>query len=107
MRASYGGNDPEAVAAWHRLQALAESADLLVLDDVGAEGKGDDLRAELLRIVDARQNAGLPILATSNYGTDTISQPAPAGCGMDLRLASRFGRLRPVLMGTTDFRRMR
>jgi hypothetical protein len=106
MRASYGG-DPEGMATWHRLQAFAEAADLLVLDDVGAEGKGDDLRAEILRIVDCRQSAGLPILATSNYSTDTISQPTPAGCGMDPRLASRFGRLRPVLMGTTDFRRVR
>lgn len=106
MRASYS-REPESVAAWHRLQAHAESADLLILDDVGAEGAGDDLRAELLRIVDARQSAGLCIVATSNYAVDVIGQPAPVGCGMDPRLVSRFSRLRPLLMGTEDHRRGR
>lgn len=104
MRASYS-REPGAIATWQRLQAECEAADLLILDDVGAEGGGDDLRAELLRIVDLRQNAGQYIVATSNYTTTAAVDPPPHGCGMDPRLASRFGRLAALDMGQIDHRR--
>lgn len=106
LRASYT-NEPGAVLAWQRLQAHAEAADLLILDDVGAEPAGDDFRAELLRIVDCRQNASMPIVATSNLHLDSLHLPPPSGCSMDARLASRFGRLRAMSLGSTDHRRAR
>lgn len=106
LRASYT-NEPGAVLAWQRLQSHAEAADLLILDDVGAEPAGDDFRAELLRIVDCRQNADMPIVATSNLHLDSLYLPPPSGCSMDARLASRFARLRSVSLGTVDHRRVR
>lgn len=107
MRASYGGGSPEDKAKWHRLQAQAESCDVLCLDDVGSEGTGDDLRAELLRIVDLRQEAGSIIVASSNIRKGNLILPPPKGCGMDERLASRFGLLREVVMEPVDYRKAR
>ena len=104
MRASYS-REPGAIATWQRLQAECEAADLLILDDVGAESDGDVWRAELLRIVDVRQNCGAYIVATSNYTTANAVEAAPKGCGMDPRLASRFGRLAALDMGQIDHRR--
>lgn len=107
MRASYGGSSPEDKAKWFRMQAQAESCDVLCLDDVGSEGTGDDLRAELLRIVDLRQEAGSIIVASSNIRKGNLALPPPKGCGMDERLASRFGLLREVIMEPVDYRKAR
>jgi hypothetical protein len=107
MRASYGGSSPEDKAKWFRLQAHAESCDVLCLDDVGSEGAGDDLRAELLRIVDLRQDARSIIVASSNIRKANLTAPPPKGCGMDERLASRFGMLREVVMEAVDYRKAR
>lgn len=106
MRASYG-KEPDKLSAWQTLQSQMEAADVLLLDDVGAEGSGDDIRAELLRIVDMRIRERLPMVATSNYDQGRLSATAPAGPGMDPRLASRFGALAPVYMGDIDHRKLR
>lgn len=81
---------PAMFAPW--AQVLAESRDamrtreasprlarcakvpVLALDDLGAERPTDYARDELLRIVNARYDRGLPTIATSNYNVGELGE---------------------------------
>jgi len=81
MRESYSG-DKES---WIAKMARWVSVPFLVVDDIGAEGSGKDVSDFLYRIADARHNAMLATIYTSNVG------PALLGnSGMDPRTVSRI-----------------
>lgn len=63
LRDSYNDHSPEREAAL--LEPLAE-AQLLVLDDLGAESPTDWMRDRLYLIVNRRYEAGLPMIVTTN-----------------------------------------
>jgi DNA replication protein DnaC len=102
LRASYGSGSPEAKAAWNRTEAACQSADLCILDDLGAEGRGDDLRAWLLWLVDLRANDGLATVCTSNLSLQQLGEN-----GADQRMVSRLSRLTAVQFGSRDYRKAR
>lgn len=102
LRASYGSGSPEAKAAWSRAEAACQTADLTILDDIGAEGRGDDLRAWLLWLVDLRANDGLATVCTSNLSLQQLGEN-----GADQRMVSRLSRLTAVQFGSRDYRKVR
>jgi DNA replication protein DnaC len=73
LRDSY--NDSHRARASERtlLQTLYE-ADLLILDDLGAERASDWGRERLLLVVDHRWNQRLPNIITTNETPDTLAQ---------------------------------
>lgn len=51
---------------------IYRTCELLVLDDVGSEKKGDWQRAELFRVINDRISSGLMTIITSNYAQSEI-----------------------------------
>jgi chromosomal replication initiation ATPase DnaA len=74
LRDSYGRRRDEEDEEEEDPLAALIAADLLVLDDVGAERGTDWARDVLLRIVDRRYVARRPMLVTSNYRPKELAQ---------------------------------
>lgn len=82
----------------------AERAKILILDDVGAEMGGDDVRAVLHRLVDYRWENELPTLVTSNFTPEQLGAEAMGKKRLDARIVSRFSSYFTVTVGGPDFR---
>lgn len=77
---------------------------MLILDDVGVEISGDDVRAILHRLVDHRWEHELPTLVTSNFTPAQLGDPALGAKRVDERIVSRFSSYFAVTVGGPDFR---
>lgn len=82
----------------------AERAKVLILDDVGAEMGGDDVRAVLHRLVDYRWENNLPTLVTSNFTPEQLGAESMNNKRLDARIVSRFSSYFTVTVGGPDFR---
>lgn len=70
IRAAIGRGDEEAACVLETYQ----QAPLLVLDDIGAERVTDWVREQLFLIIDARYQAMLPTLVTTNDSLETLEE---------------------------------
>lgn len=102
IRAGYG-SDLEAAADWRRREAEACAQALLVLDDLGTQGNGEDLNRALYLIADARWRAGLATIVTSNAKPDDMLPGTQTKGGLDPRVVSRLAPY-VVAVGGKDWR---
>lgn len=76
--------------------AEAETADLLLLDDVGAASVSDWSRSRLFALLDARWTQGLPTIVTSNLSqkrlAEHIGERATSRLGQHLTVVTLTGR---------------
>lgn len=63
-------------------------ADVLVLDDVGTEGSGDDVTPHMFRLMERR--AGKPTIYTSNYGRKQLAERSPEWGKLTSRMAANL-----------------
>jgi len=87
---------PAAMAA---LEAL-EEADVVVIDDLGAEHRTDFSEAELTMLLDALTERGAAVVVTSNLDYETLASQ------LGMRIASRVAGLARPLQITGPDRRM-
>jgi hypothetical protein len=98
IRAGYG--DTSARASGEALVQDAYRVDVLILDDLTAVPKKDDLWLTLHTLLDRRQFAGLPVVVADNC------RPADLGAaGLDARVVSRLAVYKPLDFGVRDWRR--
>lgn len=71
IRRSYDG---EGEASEHELLSLYERVELLVIDDLGSERPTEWGLMVLFRIVNARYEAQLPLIVTTNYGSEQLAR---------------------------------
>lgn len=94
-RAQFHGGDPEEVQKYYR-------ADLLIIDDLGAEMTTQFTVSSLYNVVNTRINAGLPTLISTNLTQSQLRERYTD------RITSRlFGEYRPLLFRGTDIRRQK
>lgn len=77
LRASFHSDDPDLLAEAARLERDVQRAQLLVLDDLGAERTSPWVAERVFRIVNTRMNEQRPMIITSNY---TIEETARRIC---------------------------
>ena len=53
--------------------------DLLIIDDLGAEGKTEYRQEIVFNVIDSRYRSGLPFIITSNLSADDIKKPQDIG----------------------------
>ena len=64
-----GYDNPDAARTAQAIVDSARTIDILVLDDLGSEKPSDWVREQLFVLINARYEAELPTIITSNYGT--------------------------------------
>jgi hypothetical protein len=85
VRNTYGrGSDTTAAQVVSRYAW----ADVLVLDDVGTEGSGDDVTPHMFRLME--QRAGKPTIYTSNYGRRQLAERSPEWGKLTSRMAANL-----------------
>lgn len=97
LRAAF--SDPERAGDAESLRLLMESVDLLVVDDLGAAAKrrGGWDAEELVGVLDARDAAGRPLIATTDLGGEELEEH------LGPRVVSRlYGMCRIVPMADGD-----
>ncbi len=94
-RAQFHGGDPDEVQKYYR-------ADLLIIDDLGAEMTTQFTVSSLYNVINTRINAGLPTLISTNLTQGQLRERYTD------RITSRlFGEYRPLLFRGTDIRRQK
>ena len=66
--------DKKSESSFEQLMNDLTRADMLILDDIGAEYSTDWAVERLYTVINNRYNAGRPILSTSNYGKDELKR---------------------------------
>jgi DNA replication protein DnaC len=80
---------------------IVKKAELLVLDDLGAENTNPWVREQLFILINARYENMLPTIITTNCNMSEIADKDKLGA----RIASRLVEMtRPVLIAETDYR---
>ena len=64
-----GYDNPDAARTAQAIVDSARTIDILVLDDLGSEKPSDWVREKLFVLINARYEAELPTIITSNYST--------------------------------------
>lgn len=94
-RAQFHGGDPEEVQKYFR-------ADLLIIDDLGAEMTTQFTVSSLYNVVNTRINAAAPTIISTNLTQSQLRERYTD------RITSRlFGEYRPLLFRGTDIRRQK
>jgi DNA replication protein DnaC len=70
IRAAFSAHSYEA----HRLEERMRKAQLLVIDDLGKEKSSTFTNEFIYRVVNGRYKDKLPLIITSNYGAETLSE---------------------------------
>lgn len=90
LRASFHSDDPLVLEEAARLERDVRSAQLLVLDDLGAERTSPFVAERIFRIVNARMNERQPMIITSNH---TLEETVQRICSHSQRSAVEGERL--------------
>ena len=76
---------------------------LLIIDDLGAEGSTEFMQKTVFSVIDARAQAGMPLIVTTNLSADALKKPADE---RKQRIYSRLlGMCQPVEVAGPDRRR--
>lgn len=67
-----GYDNPDAARTAQAIVDSARTIDILVLDDLGSEKPSDWVREQLFVLINARYEAELPTIITSNYSTSDL-----------------------------------
>ena len=107
-----GTFDKDSESRLEDLMATLSGADWLVLDDLGTETPTEWAVERLYTIINARYNAGLPIIVTSNFDTEKVAyrlnrpKNAPEGVSGN-RIVSRLRQMCKVAQISGGDRRIR
>lgn len=102
IKSTFNRRRDEGAATEDELLSVASTVKWLGLDDLGVEDMTPWARTELYQIVNARYNADLPIVCTSNLTFDDLEAERMVGGRIVSRLRELCGR--PIRMDGPDLR---
>ena len=102
MRSSF--NSEEMGVLEERNSQYRNTAELLMLDDLGAEKPSEWVREQLYRLIDERYGVNRPLIVSTNESYESLAS------NLDDRIASRLfdtnsGKVMQVIMTCSDYRR--
>ena len=102
MRSSF--NSEEMGILEERNSQYSNTAELLMLDDLGAEKPSEWVREQLYRLIDERYGVNRPLIVSTNESYESLAS------NLDDRIASRLfdtnsGKVMQVIMTCSDYRR--